>query len=275
MPNQLPLNSSTLYTPLLFETYLTTSLLNNLSTSLSDNAYLVYWICGVYVVTIHLIKHLMRDRAPLKLRPVLLVWNVSLAVFSIWGTSRVSHHLVHGITSRGISGYISCHYVEDDILVGLWKRLFGMSKILELGDTLFIVFRKSPLSFLHWYHHVTVLLFSVPLADYSARLPQGHTNVGNFYSGMNFAVHSVMYSYYAARAAGYRVWRPLTMSITILQILQMVGGLWAGFYVPWWRCGRELTSFPMMCTIGMYGSYFLLFCHFFVRAYLVKRTKKE
>ena len=274
MPNVFPPNSSTNYTPIWFEKHLDTPFLNKMSVGMTDNVSWVYWICGLYVVVIHLVKYSMKDRPPVNLKSLLILWNVCLAVFSVWGTSRVSHHLISGITNHGIDGYATCNYIENDILVGFWKRLFGISKILELGDTLFIVFRKSHLSFLHWYHHVTVLLYSVPVADYAAR--QGaHTNVGNFYSGMNFAVHSVMYSYYALRAAGFRVWRPVAMGITTLQILQMVGGLWVGFYVPWWKCGMSLTSIQMMCTIGMYASYFLLFCNYFIRAYLVKKTKKE
>ena len=30
-----------------------------------------------------------------------------------------------------------------------------------------------------------------------------------------------------------------------------------------------------MCTIVMYGSYFVLFCHYFINAYLVKKANKK
>eukprot|EP00122_Pirum_gemmata_P011475 Pgem_evm2s10633 len=42
---------------------------------------------------------------------------------------------------------------------GMWTTLFIFSKIPELFDTMFIVLRKRPLIFLHWYHHITVLAY--------------------------------------------------------------------------------------------------------------------
>lgn len=270
----LPPNSGTRFTPWLFEKHLNTGNVNLISRWFSDYVEVIYCICLAYVIIIYSVKRFMKDREPLKLKKLLIVWNGCLAVFSIWGTCRVTYHLFTGLYSKGVDDYFSCQYVEDDILIGFWKRAFGLSKILELGDTLFIVFRKSNLSFLHWYHHVTVLLYSIPLAEYNARhLP--HTNVGNWYSGVNFGVHSLMYTYYTLRAAGYHVYRPIAMVITTIQISQMIGGVWAGLYVPWWKCGKPLTSFTMICTIVMYASYFILFCNYFVRAYIMKSRKRQ
>ena len=41
-------------------------------------------------------------------------------------------------------------YVEVDRVSGFWSSLFVLSKVPELGDTIFIILRKQQLRFLHW-----------------------------------------------------------------------------------------------------------------------------
>jgi len=72
--------------------------------------------------------------------------------------------------------------------VGFWTMLFIFSKLFELIDTVFIVLRKRPLLFLHWYHHITVLLF----CWYSSAF----RHAGLVFVAMNYSVHAAMYSYF-------------------------------------------------------------------------------
>jgi hypothetical protein len=91
------------------------------------------------------------------------------------------------------------------------------SKIPELMDTVFIVLRKRPLIFLHWYHHVTVLLFC--WSAYSTM-----AGSGLYFVAMNFSVHALMYGYYCLQALKLcPKWFP-TVWITLAQILQMFIG---------------------------------------------------
>ena len=39
--------------------------------------------------------------------------------------------------------------------------MFMLSKFPELVDTVLLVLRGRPVPFLHWYHHITVLLYCV------------------------------------------------------------------------------------------------------------------
>lgn len=55
-------------------------------------------------------------------------------------------------------------------------------QIPELGDTVFVVLRKKPLIFLHWYHHVTVLL-------YCWHSYYEQTTYGLYFISMNYTVH--------------------------------------------------------------------------------------
>ena len=131
------------------------------------------------------------------------------------------------------------------------------------GDTVFIVLRKQRLIFLHWYHHITVLLYSW----YSYK---DQVAGGGWFMTMNFCVHALMYSYYAARAAGCRVPRPLAALITAAQISQMAVGVTVAALVWRWMPRGDCPSYPdnVVWAVLMYLSYLLLFSRFFYDAYV-------
>ena len=160
---------------------------------------------------------------------------------------------------------------------GLWTWLFMLSKIIELGDTIFVVLRKQKLIFLHWYHHITVMTYAWYFYAHT------HT-IGGWYTWMNYFVHSFMYSYYTVCASGR--WRPpkgVSILITLLQLLQMVSGLIANLYVvfniyltPGFYCDgvADASYSPSGWGAAMYCSYFVLFVHFFYTTYVKKVSSK-
>jgi hypothetical protein len=83
-----------------------------------------------------------------------------------------------------VSSYLIC-FVFVLHHLRLWVQLFILSKIPELIDTVFIVQRKRPLIFLHWYHHVTVLLYC--WHSYATEASQAL-----YFVAMNYSVHAVM-----------------------------------------------------------------------------------
>ena len=142
----------------------------------------------------------------------------------------------------------------------------------ELVDTFFIVVHKKPLIFLHWYHHITVLLYCYH--SYVTTSPPGI-----FFVVMNYSVHASMYGYYFLMAMRMRPSWFNPIVITIFQISQMVVGVavtLAGFYYyktdP--TCGIEKEN--NTAAFVMYGSYLFLFLQFFFgRYYKKKGTKKQ
>merc|ERR1719195_720354 len=95
---------------------------------------------------------------------------------------------------------------------------------------------------------------------------------------MNLTVHSIMYAWYALAAAnnwlakGLKPTRLFSQTVTVLQIVQMVGGTAVTTYV-WFEhdagCKNELSV--VRCALGMYTVYLLLFIHFFKKAYCTKK----
>lgn len=156
-------------------------------------------------------------------------------------------------------------FIEHDRVAGCWSFLFVLSKLPELGDTVFIVLRKQPLIFLHWYHHITVLLYS--WFSYTE-----YTSSARWYIVMNYCVHSIMYSYYALRSMGYQPWKNIAMLITSCQLTQMIVGcavnIWAAQYLQEGKQECHISWFNIKLSLAMYFSYFVLFARFFYKAYV-------
>uniref|UniRef100_A0A3Q1I8A4 Elongation of very long chain fatty acids protein n=1 Tax=Anabas testudineus TaxID=64144 RepID=A0A3Q1I8A4_ANATE len=234
-----------------------------------------FMVCGLYAAFVFVGQHFMRDRPKLNLRRPLALWSLSLAAFSIVGALRTGVYMFHIITASGFKQSVCDNNFYNAPLTKFWAFAFTLSKAPELVDTVFIVLRKQRLIFLHWYHHITVLL-------YTWYTYKDQVAGGGWFMTMNYAVHSLMYTYYAARAAGLWVPRPFAMLITASQILQMVMGLLIQGLVYHWmhevHCPSQVENIAWGSL--MYFSYLILFALFFYDTYLrgssgEKRSKTE
>lgn len=227
-----------------------------------------FLVSALYAAFIFGGRHVMNKRAKFELRKPLVLWSLSLAVFSIFGALRTGAYMLYILMTKGLKYSVCDQGFYNGPVSKFWAYAFVLSKAPELGDTIFIILRKQKLIFLHWYHHITVLLYSW----YSYKdMVAG----GGWFMTMNYGVHSVMYSYYALRAAGFRVSRKFAMFITLSQITQMLVGCVVNYLVfHWMQQDQCYSHFPnIFWSSLMYLSYLVLFCHFFFEAYIGKMRK--
>lgn len=224
----------------------------------------------VYVILVFTGKRYMKNRPRYNLRFWLMLWSSVLAIYSIMGTVRTLPPMYYIMSTRGFRHSI-CDIEFFKGVSGFWTYAFVLSKVYELGDTAFIILRKQPLSFLHWYHHATAMIFAwYSYSDFSATC--------KWFVVMNYTVHSIMYTYYALRANGIFVPKFISIVITTLQMSQMFVACAASVY------GYQLNQRGENCnqtlqhlqvSIFMYFSYFILFAHFFYSRYVSSESKKK
>ena len=228
-------------------------------------------ISAMYVFLVFAGQRIMKNKQALDLRMSLFLWNAILAVFSIVGALRVVENWLNSLP-EGLLYSVCDNSLFTDHRTALWTFLFGLSKAYELGDTLFLVLRKRPIIFLHWYHHATVFI-------YAAYSYSEFASSGRWYMAMNYFIHSIMYSYYALMSLRlFRIPKVVSAGITSLQILQMVVGLSIATVVLFFmssgvECQQTLTNVAFAWI--MYLSYLVLFVQFFRGAYLTTTSTKK
>ncbi|KAA8581265.1 hypothetical protein FQN60_002846, partial [Etheostoma spectabile] len=203
---------------------------------MQENWSKAFMFCGLYAVLVFGGQHFMRERPKLNLRRPLVL---------IIGALRTGLYMLHVLTAHGFRQSVCDISFYSAPVSKFWAYAF------------------QRLIFLHWYHHITVLLYSW----YSYK---DQVAGGGWFMTMNYVVHSLMYTYYAARAAGLRVPRPCAMVITATQILQMVMGLAVLGLVYHWMHDVHCPSNVDNVAWGflMYLSYLVLFALFFYDTYL-------
>lgn len=256
-----------LHEPLYIERYIIEKL--NLEWNQNLWPYTIYWSV-VYLVVIFSLQNYMKTRSSFRLKGPLVIWNLLLATFSICGTVRMVPGLWILIRDFGFTFSVcNISFAIKNHPLPLWIFLFIWSKLIEFGDTLFIVLRKQKLSFLHWYHHVATLIFTWYNTAHEA-------STGYWFCTMNLTVHSVMYTYYAMKAMKLNVPRYISMLVTTLQITQM----FIGCFVTFWAAimfshGEycEQSKNTILLALGLYLTYVILFCRLFYHLYVCKENK--
>jgi len=239
----------------------------------ANNWPLAFGIVLAYLLFVWIGPQVMKERKPFDLVMPLAAWNGLLCVFSVIGMCKTVPTLLHSLVVMPYEDTVCTNPVTSWGFghSGYWVMLFIFSKIPELVDTVFIVLRKKPLIFLHWYHHVTVLLFC--WSSYATMAASGL-----YFVAMNYTAHSLMYGYYCMKALNIcPKWFP-TFIITASQIAQMIVG--TGVCISCWYynvSGKECFNDKSNLIAGalMYGSYLYLFVDFAVRRYIFPRSSKS
>eukprot|EP00930_Biecheleria_cincta_P020348 TRINITY_DN1531_c0_g1_i5.p1 TRINITY_DN1531_c0_g1~~TRINITY_DN1531_c0_g1_i5.p1 ORF type:complete len:407 (-),score=91.03 TRINITY_DN1531_c0_g1_i5:477-1697(-) len=226
---------------------------------------------AAYLVSIPCLKWLVARYGKWDVKNFAFYWNAGLSIFSWCGVFACVPVLLRTLFTNGFY-FTTCappKWYGDD-LSGLFLGLFIYSKVAELVDTILLVLAQKPVIALQWWHHSTVLLFC--WHSYSVSIA-----TDMWFCCMNYAVHSVMYGYFAVTATKYRkMATPFAMFITLAQLLQMVVGMYVTVQAVLYQAnGHKCHVNKTNSILGllMYFSYFVLFSKLFVDNYLLKKKK--
>lgn len=237
-----------------------------------------FTVIALYYVVILGGRELMRSRPAYELNTLFKIHNFILTAVSGVLLVLFLDQIIPTISKNGLF-YAICHHDGGwtPHLVTLYYLNY-LTKYVELLDTVFLVLKKKPLTFLHCYHHgaTALLCFSQMV---------GVTTVSWVPITLNLTVHVIMYWYYFQSARGIRIW--WKEWITRLQIIQFIIDLGFIYYASYTlfvsnyypslphqgSCAGE--NHAALSGMGILTSYLVLFISFYIATYSKASNKKS
>ncbi|XP_012683259.2 ELOVL fatty acid elongase 8a [Clupea harengus] len=222
-----------------------------------------------YLIIVWLGPKLMANKQPVNIKAILIVYNFAMVC--------LSGYMFYEFTATSwLANYsLMCQpvdYSNSPLGIRMAKVCwwFYFSKVIELSDTVFFILRKknSQLTFLHVYHHCTMIFNWWAGVKYVA-------GGQSFLIGLiNCLVHVVMYLYYGLAACGphmhpYLWWKRYLTSLQLIQFfivtLHTTYNLFADCNFP---------DYMNMVVVAYALSLIALFSNFYYQSYLAKKTKR-
>lgn len=150
---------------------------------------------------------------------------------------------------------------KDTVSLALWHAM--IDRIFDLFDTVFFVLckKQNHITFLHVYHHITVVFMLWMYCKYFQGLEFGIVGLCNIF------VHMIMYFYYLVAALGPRFKKFLWWKkyLTTLQISQFVVIFFYSLASFWISCGFRKNI--LYLNIAEAIIHLVLFLNFYRKSY--------
>lgn len=166
-------------------------------------------ISSTYIFLVFCLKKCMTAFNPVKCDFIVRLYNAGQIILNLY--------MIYGLyinVDRPMTFRINQKYTRN---IEYFMDIHYLSKIYDFCDTFFIILRKKydQLSFLHIYHHATILIVWGFLSE------TGHNNgTASYGAFINSIIHLLMYTHYMITS--FRIENPLKKILTHLQIIQFV-----------------------------------------------------
>ncbi|KAF4347695.1 hypothetical protein G4B88_017877 [Cannabis sativa] len=235
----------------------------------STPTFLATTVLTYLTLTLLLSRSQFPPLTPKLLKPITAVHSLILLVLSLIMAVGCSLSILH--SSDWASAICFPKETKPNGPLFFWAQVFYLSKLLEFGDTLLIILGGSirRLSFLHVYHHATVVVMCYLWVRTSQSLfPVALVT--------NASVHVIMYGYYFLCAVGIRPgWKRVVTDCQIVQFVFSFAVSGRMLYLHFF--GSGCSGILGWCfNAGFNASLLALFVNFHAKSYASrKRTKVE
>ncbi|SOV22570.1 long chain fatty acid elongation enzyme, putative [Plasmodium sp. DRC-Itaito] len=214
---------------------------------------IILMISLLYIPCILMLQRIMKHRKEKNMKYLKILWNLSLSLLSFIGVLLIT------IYDKNILKYIIVEESEYSPETRAVISIFTLTKVVEYGDTIFLILKKKKLTFLHSYHHLSVVLYCL----YSQKILVSHAH---YFVLLNLLVHSIMYFYFAFIYIFPHILIKIRKFITCLQIFQMFAGIYISYYAIK-NVDNPLFVSNAIGSFILYLSYAVLFLNFYFSNY--------